>query len=388
MPLRIKIILLFLTGILFSASYIFLYWMPKADQAIEQHLSEMAERHLATVAELLVPPMLKNEYARIFENLNVLLDRNPNWVSLELIDDSGQRLFPLSALPAAQPTQYSFLLDIRFRNSNLGTLNLIVELEDDIKDLRGQAYKIISILFVSFLIILMVTMVIISRFVKSFQISEARYKDLVDNTNVLIQSIDIDTGKLIFANNGWLATLGYDDDEIVNLSMFDLIAADEVDHCKLSLKKAIESFEAQYVATIFRKKDGTPLNVEGHIRCRKNEQGRMVTHGVFTDVTERKKAEALSDKIGSELTQLIDTVNAPIFSTDVFGHVNQWNQNIEKITGYRKDEIMNCDFIKELVVEECKATTKTILNNALKGEETANYEVPLFTKSGERVDVL
>jgi PAS domain S-box-containing protein len=94
------------------------------------------------------------------------------------------------------------------------------------------------------------------------------------------------------------------------------------------------------------------------------------------------------ENISKELTQLIDTANAPIFGVDVNGNVNEWNQKVEQITGFTKDEVMGHNLVQTRITEEFKRPVQEVLNEALKGNETSNYEVPLFTKSGERVMVL
>jgi PAS domain S-box-containing protein len=227
-----------------------------------------------------------------------------------------------------------------------------------------------------------------AEFVRNLQASENRYRDLVDNTSVLIQSFDVESQKLVFVNNGWLAALGYDDDDIVNLSMADIVAAEQLDHCNLLLKKVVESAVAQKLVTTFVRKDGGRLNVQGHIICRENAAGRIITHGVFTDETDRQKAEMEKIKIGLELTQLIDTANAPIFGIDAAGLVNDWNQRAELLTEYAKADVMGKDLVAGFITDDYKASVKEVLDKALQGEESANYEFPLFTKSGDRVDVL
>ena len=94
------------------------------------------------------------------------------------------------------------------------------------------------------------------------------------------------------------------------------------------------------------------------------------------------------ENIGKELTQLIDTANAPIFGVDIHGNVNEWNQKVEQITGFTKDEVMGHNLVQTRITEEFKQPVQEVLNEALKGNETSNYEVPLFTKSGQRVMVL
>ncbi|MZH42027.1 MAG: PAS domain S-box protein, partial [Nitrospinae bacterium] len=94
------------------------------------------------------------------------------------------------------------------------------------------------------------------------------------------------------------------------------------------------------------------------------------------------------ESISKELTQLIDTANAPIFGVDTNGNVNEWNQKVEQITGFTKDEVMGHNLVETRITEEFKESVQEVLNEALKGNETSNYEVPLFTKGGERVVVL
>ena len=55
----------------------------------------------------------------------------------------------------------------------------------------------------------------------------------------------------------------------------------------------------------------------------------------------------ISDEdLSKELTQLIDTANAPIFGIDTAGNVNEWNQKVEQITGFNKDEVMGHNLVK------------------------------------------
>jgi PAS domain-containing protein len=77
------------------------------------------------------------------------------------------------------------------------------------------------------------------------------------------------------------------------------------------------------------------------------------------DITEQKRADELAlantelafqkkldvyrsemESVAHDLTRLIDTANAPIFGIDSKGLVNEWNQASEKITGFKKDEVL------------------------------------------------
>jgi PAS domain S-box-containing protein len=89
-----------------------------------------------------------------------------------------------------------------------------------------------------------------------------------------------------------------------------------------------------------------------------------------------------------ELRQFIETANAPIFGIDSNGLVNEWNQASEKITGFKKNEVLGQDLVEIYITEDYRKAVKRVLDNALKGEETANFEFPLFSKDGNRVMVL
>ncbi|MBL4690234.1 MAG: PAS domain S-box protein [Rhodospirillales bacterium] len=89
-----------------------------------------------------------------------------------------------------------------------------------------------------------------------------------------------------------------------------------------------------------------------------------------------------------DLLQLIETANAPIFGIDLEGRVNEWNHKAATITGFAKDEVLGRDLVADFITDDYKASVKEVLDKALKGDETSNYEFPLNTKLGDRVYVL
>ena len=93
-------------------------------------------------------------------------------------------------------------------------------------------------------------------------------------------------------------------------------------------------------------------------------------------------------KIAEELTQFIDTANAPIFGIDAHGNVNEWNKQSERITGFSKAKAVGLHLVSNFIADEHKASVDEVLTKALSGAETANFEFPLLTRSGDQVDVL
>jgi PAS domain S-box-containing protein len=106
------------------------------------------------------------------------------------------------------------------------------------------------------------------------------------------------------------------------------------------------------------------------------------------DITDRKKAELEQNRLAQDHRLLIDHTNAPIFGIDTEGKVNKWNLKAAQIMGYTSDEVMDRDLVEDFITPEYKAAVKEVLDNALQGSETANFEFPLFTKDQTRVEIL
>ena len=84
-----------------------------------------------------------------------------------------------------------------------------------------------------------------------------------------------------------------------------------------------------------------------------------------------------------ELRQLVDTANAPIFGIDVNGNVNEWNDKTAEITGFSKEEAFNQPLVSTFIVPKLRESVQDVLDKALKGVETSNYELEFRTKSNE-----
>ena len=80
--------------------------------------------------------------------------------------------------------------------------------------------------------------------------------------------------------------------------------------------------------------------------------------------------------------------NAPIFGIDENFNVNVWNVKAAEITQFTKEEVMGHNLVNEFITPEFRLSVQEVLDRALIGQETANFEFPLITKSGARVEVL
>jgi len=56
--------------------------------------------------------------------------------------------------------------------------------------------------------------------------------------------------------------------------------------------------------------------------------------------------------------------------------------------GYTGEEVMGRDLVHEFISPDYRVDVKEVLDNALKGQQTANFEFPLYTKNHVRVEIL
>lgn len=99
-------------------------------------------------------------------------------------------------------------------------------------------------------------------------------------------------------------------------------------------------------------------------------------------------ARAEQEHSAQDLVRLIDTANAPIIGIDADGLINEWNQTAARLTGYSKREAFGRHLVEHFISEDAKDSVRRVLDRALLGEETANYEIPLRTKEGEQIHLL
>ena len=104
---------------------------------------------------------------------------------------------------------------------------------------------------------------------------------------------------------------------------------------------------------------------------------------VAQDVTESVQRDRAVAGIALELRQLIDTANAPIFGIDIDGNINEWNRRTQEITGYSKEETFDEPLVERFIAPSMRSRVQEILDAAIEGKETSNYELEFISKSGE-----
>ena len=180
---------------------------------------------------------------------------------------------------------------------------------------------------------------------------------------------------------------GYTRDEALGSSFLDtFIVPDIRESVQHVLDDALEGRGTSNYELEFRTKTNEIRHLLVNATTRRDAENNVVgVVGVAQDVTEAVQRDRAVAGMALELRQLIDTANAPIFGIDIDGNVNEWNRRTSEITGYSKEEAFDEPLVESFIAKSMQDKVREILDSALAGNETSNYELEFVSKSGKPI---
>ena len=209
-------------------------------------------------------------------------------------------------------------------------------------------------------------------------------RQLVDTANAPIFGIDVH-GDVNEWNDKTAEITGYSNEEAFSKPLVSTFIVPKLRHSVQEvLDNALHGNETSNYELEFETKSGETRYLLVNATTRRDAESNIVgVVGVAQDVTESSKNERAIKAMANELRQLVDTANAPIFGIDIDGNVNEWNDKTAEITGYSREEAFDKPLVSTFIVKNLRQSVQDVLDNALKGNETSNYELEFRTKSHE-----
>jgi len=191
---------------------------------------------------------------------------------------------------------------------------------------------------------------------KALKESEEQLQEFFENANDLIQSVAPD-GRLVFVNRKWRETLGYAEDEIANLTLWDIIHPDSKVKCMETFQRVIAGEEFQNIEAKFVSKSGKTIIVDGNANCRFEGGKPIATRGIFRDITERKRLEEQlqirqrMDSLGTLVGGIAHDFNNIL--SGIMGYIDMLNLEADRLTeiqkGYLQNAAKGCDRAADLI---------------------------------------
>jgi PAS domain S-box-containing protein len=125
--------------------------------------------------------------------------------------------------------------------------------------------------------------------------SEALYRTVVEQAEENIFLVDAKSRRVLEANEALLRSLGYTDDELREMTLYDIVAHDQKS-VDLNIGRIMEEGHLSLGERQYRRKDGSLADVEVNVSAVPYD-GEKAMCIVAHDVTERKRAERMLEEI-------------------------------------------------------------------------------------------
>jgi hypothetical protein len=162
--------------------------------------------------------------------------------------------------------------------------------------------------------------------------SEERYRDLIENTADLVQSVSPE-GKILFVNRAWRETLGYTEADLPGLDLFQIIAPDCREHCGGLFQRLMRGENVGVVEVVFRARDGRRIELEGSVSVRLDLGRPVSTRGIFRDVTERKASVAALRQSEARLNLALTSAQMGVWNWDIMADRRHFDEQTCRLLG-------------------------------------------------------
>jgi len=212
--------------------------------------------------------------------------------------------------------------------------------------------------------------------------SEYRYRDLLENANDFIFTLD-QNGKFVYLNNRFKPLTGFKKKEWLQKNFSELI----VEKDRLRAKKNYQLvhqgrariFQAQIISNIsvcfILSFNITPIFEHGSI------VGSM---GIARDVTEQKMMENEILELKNFNESIIQSMEAGLLTVDLNGLITSLNTGAERILGWKADEVLGKKIKSVLKTDEVDIL---LMSSTKPGSLPYSRETELTVKSGEKISI-
>ncbi|HEX2098903.1 MAG TPA: PAS domain S-box protein, partial [Rubrobacteraceae bacterium] len=132
--------------------------------------------------------------------------------------------------------------------------------------------------------------------------SERRYRAVIEQATENIFLVDVETKRIVESNPAFQKTLGYAEEELKGMTLYDIVAADR-ENIDANVRRVLEQNNPFVGVRKYRRKDGSLVDVEVSASTILRD-GRETLCAVAHDVTERVRAQRLLEERVATLSRI------------------------------------------------------------------------------------
>ena len=197
---------------------------------------------------------------------------------------------------------------------------------------------------------------------------------------IIVENAD---GFSTFVNPAAARLLGYTPDELIGKNWTVVVPPDQQAIVQAADERRtqgqVDRYEAQLAC-----KDGTRrlVLIAGTPRFENGEFAGSLA--VFTDITERQRAEEALQESEKRYRDLFENANDFVYTHDLAGRFTSINRASERVSGYTRDEALTMN-ISQIVAPEYLESIRRVLAPESLGKGPLIHELEIITKDGRRV---
>jgi PAS domain S-box-containing protein len=174
---------------------------------------------------------------------------------------------------------------------------------------------------------------------KALRESEEKYRLLVETSNDMIFTVDLD-GNFLFANKAFSKMLGYSAEETLRTNGFEFVHPDDLKRVQEDFARSINDKSSYNMEYRYKTKQGSYISVLTSTSPILNPQEEVVALlGVTRDITEKKRLEEELQQSEVLYRTFFEVTNAPTVILNEDGTFYKINQEGVKISGFTREEL-------------------------------------------------
>ncbi|TFH07840.1 MAG: PAS domain S-box protein [Candidatus Thorarchaeota archaeon] len=214
--------------------------------------------------------------------------------------------------------------------------------------------------------------------------SKTLYKKLLENTTDAVFIVDF-KGNHLEANKQWCTFLGRDFEEILGLSVWDVMHKDHIESCKNTMSKLLAGIEIPLYTRDFVRKDGSIVTGEMNVALiDDNQDGLKFVLGVVKDITKWKETEKVIRSTEMKYRHLLENIPQRIFYKNIHSIYVACNPAYAQDLGISPADIpgkTDYDFFSREMAETYQANDRKVLDTL----EIYRQDEPYFIHGQERI---
>lgn len=212
--------------------------------------------------------------------------------------------------------------------------------------------------------------------------NEEKYRTMVENTQDGI--FIISDYEIQFVNEAFAKMLDYDVKEIIGKNFTKFVAPEDLATVtgRYRLRQAGEDVPKGYEFRLLHKDGKTRTIVDMKVSII-TYNNKIASMGTVKDITERRLYEEKLKESEERYRAIVQFSNEMIWSIDKDGYFTFINRSVEKVLGYKSEELIGQNIVK-LIPNEDISEMKDKFSRMLLGNNTMGYETPFISKGNQK----